>query len=625
MTGHKDSGGILKSLLANEAGNTLAIFAASIVPMIAIIGSGIELSRAYMAKTQLQAACDAGALAGRKAMSETREFNQTVRDRANTMFRANFDPESFEQTQPTFTASADERMNVSGVATLAMPTIIMNFFNFDEIDLTANCTAELQVANTDVMFVLDTTGSMEGTRLQGLRDAVRDFHLTLASADIQPETRIRYGFVPYSMTTNAGGLVADRSLPSSYFTNNGTYATRVGVFNTPVNVETSNNTTYGSNETNSSQITETACNTWAVSSSTTGTAPSDVVTRGYAKVSWTKGSGNKTTTGTCIRRSYTTTKTYKVIWRFTRWDYRVTNIDTTGLSSGQSVSYVSSASTGSSWVDTQGTYNLRQMAAMNDGVRGGSMTSKSSTWNGCVIERETVQDGTGSFDPIPDGARDLDIISAPQAGIPGSYWQVQWPEVTWLSSGSQVSNSGDGRACPSPMANFHEVELTPNVVPDWLNTYVNGFVAKGFTYHDVGMTWGARLGSPNGIMSSIVNDRPHQPVNRHIVYMTDGAINIIGNGESSYGIEFQQHRIAPAGTDDSTQLEEIHTRRFLAACREARNEGYTIWVIAFGLPLNNSLRNCASGGRAYTSNNTTELRETFRNIATQVADLRLTQ
>jgi hypothetical protein len=35
------------------------------------------------------------------------------------------------------------------------------------------------------------------------------------------------------------------------------------------------------------------------------------------------------------------------------------------------------------------------------------------------------------------------------------------------------------------------------------------------------------------------------------------------------------------------------------------------------------LRNCASSGRAYTSNNTDELRNTFKFIASQVADLRL--
>ena len=47
-------------LAADRRGNTLAIAAAALLPMMALIGGGVDVSRAYMAKTQLQSACDAG-------------------------------------------------------------------------------------------------------------------------------------------------------------------------------------------------------------------------------------------------------------------------------------------------------------------------------------------------------------------------------------------------------------------------------------------------------------------------------------------------------------------------------------------------------------------------------------
>ena len=50
-------------------GNTLAIVGAALVPLCAMIGSGLDMSRAYMAKTRLQSACDAAALAGRRIMN----------------------------------------------------------------------------------------------------------------------------------------------------------------------------------------------------------------------------------------------------------------------------------------------------------------------------------------------------------------------------------------------------------------------------------------------------------------------------------------------------------------------------------------------------------------------------
>jgi hypothetical protein len=58
-------------------------------------------------------------------------------------------------------------------------------------------------------------------------------------------------------------------------------------------------------------------------------------------------------------------------------------------------------------------------------------------------------------------------------------------------------------------------------------------------------------------------------------------------------------------------------------CDAIKAQGTTIWVIAFGTSMTTQLQNCASDGRAYYSSNTTALRNTFKFIAAQVADLRL--
>src|SRR4051812_3937277 len=49
-------------------GNTLLMMAAGIIPIMAAIGGGVDLTRAYMAEARLQQAVDSAALAGRKAM-----------------------------------------------------------------------------------------------------------------------------------------------------------------------------------------------------------------------------------------------------------------------------------------------------------------------------------------------------------------------------------------------------------------------------------------------------------------------------------------------------------------------------------------------------------------------------
>ena len=56
------------ALARDVRGNTMAIMAATLIPLAGLVGGGIDISRMYIVKTRLQHACDAGALAGRKAM-----------------------------------------------------------------------------------------------------------------------------------------------------------------------------------------------------------------------------------------------------------------------------------------------------------------------------------------------------------------------------------------------------------------------------------------------------------------------------------------------------------------------------------------------------------------------------
>ena len=63
-------GGFFKALIQDTRANTIAIAAAALVPLVAMVGGGIDASRFYMAQSRLQAACDAGALAARRAMND---------------------------------------------------------------------------------------------------------------------------------------------------------------------------------------------------------------------------------------------------------------------------------------------------------------------------------------------------------------------------------------------------------------------------------------------------------------------------------------------------------------------------------------------------------------------------
>ena len=72
--------------------------------------------------------------------------------------------------------------NVTGTTSATVPMAQMQIFEEKEKVITVNCKAELRIPNFDVMFVLDTTGSMEQipvnstiTKMVGLRRAVKCF------------------------------------------------------------------------------------------------------------------------------------------------------------------------------------------------------------------------------------------------------------------------------------------------------------------------------------------------------------------------------------------------------------------------------------------------------------------
>src|SRR3546814_20633291 len=88
---------ILVRLYHNQAGNTLAIVAAAVLPLMGLIGGGVDMSRIYLTMSRLQQACDAGALAGRKTIGtgSWAAINTQAPTAANGMFVANFRPGSY--------------------------------------------------------------------------------------------------------------------------------------------------------------------------------------------------------------------------------------------------------------------------------------------------------------------------------------------------------------------------------------------------------------------------------------------------------------------------------------------------------------------------------------------------
>ncbi len=608
--------------------NTMALVAAAIVPLAGLIGGGVDMSRLYLTKARLQQACDAGALAGRKAMGGgawTTSGTNNSNAAALAMFDGNFGSGDYGtgSRSRSYTESNGE---VSGIASVDVPMSVMRVFGFASQTISVNCAAKMAIPNTDVMFVLDVTGSMASTnagdtvsKINGLKKAVKCFYEALLKVDTTADcgttptatsytgtAQIRMGFMPYSVNVNVGKL-----LPNAYLDDSWQYQSRHAVLYSVGAPSTSSSTETGTFYSSGS------CSSWASGSDTSGfpatsSTPSSFVgtTNSYGWVSYN--SYTRVCTRSVNSSSATYTRDDNSGTYFHTWIYRQETHNVSGLKAG-----------GSSWNNS---ISLRLGS-------GGTMTSVG--WDGCIEERQTVKNSdhtpADEWSPLPANAYDLDIDMVPN-GSTGTEWGPILSGAVWgrydgygnATTADVITNSNLSRNssyyCP---AEAKKLQSWTTAAP--FESYVNSLSPTGNTYHDIGMIWGARFISPTGMFATENTNLPR--IQRHIIFMTDGDTNVINNDYSAYGIHWWDRRqttYAPSNSD----LNNILNARLESLCAEIKSRNITLWVISYGSDVSSTsetrLNNCASPGKYFRATNSSALISNFQQIASQIAELRLT-
>ncbi|WP_425229894.1 pilus assembly protein TadG-related protein [Sphingomonas sp.] len=638
----------LRRLLRNRAGNTIAMMAAAMVPLMGFAGSAVDMARLYVVKVRMQQACDAGALAGRKSMTDTSlstPLDTTAAAQANAFFTNNFRAGWYQTTNVSFTpvksvdgSSSTVANAVSATARATVPMAVMGFFGIGDRDLVVTCQARFDLADADVMFVLDTTGSMScrpsdptgcsgsivsytrgdgstgyhntetGTsgsnmsKIEALRQSVVLFDTTMRQ-NADPTTHFRYGFVTYSSAVNVGGVI-----PSQYLQNSWTYQSR--------HVTADYN--YGNQSSFTvTGVTQTSCvaqrlpasgylrvgPTWGAT--TTWSDAGYYQARSYTGVSWSAANG-----GTCTGNQ----QALRPMWRY-----------------------------------EPVTYNTTQYLARNVIANPSRLDGTSTQWNGCIEELDTSPSSSFSVTSLPDDLNP-DVTPTNSANL----WRPAWPDVVWLrSAGSSYQDVKDENVSASESSNFNTnynttyrtgsyaqshgfaacgmpalrlTDMTPSGQAQVVHDYVYNvdFQPFGGTYHDTGMIWGTRMMSPDGVFKNDTAPWPgRSDPTRNIIFLTDGdmAPNELIYGQ--YGVEQYDNRIGSNG--NATTQNDRHNARFRIECDAAKRKGYVIYVIALGTSLNSDLSYCASPGQAFQTSDPQTLKDTFKAIAQRIAMLRLTQ
>ena len=113
------------ALRLDQTGSVLPMAAVGFLVLAALVGGGLDASRAYRAQNRLQSACDAAVLAGRKAVT-VNGFDSAAEREANAYFNTNFNPDNQGAINTDFTVeSPDNGHTVVGSAESEVETAIM--------------------------------------------------------------------------------------------------------------------------------------------------------------------------------------------------------------------------------------------------------------------------------------------------------------------------------------------------------------------------------------------------------------------------------------------------------------------------------------------------------------------
>ena len=621
----------LKRLRDDESGNALMLMAAGLFPLLGILGGALDVSRTYLAQSRIQQACDAGSLAARKELGGSvltaGAIPTNIEDKAQRFFAINFRAGMYGTENSSFTIQAGSDTRIDGKASVEVPTTLMRIFNFDKVDVEVTCSADLNLPNIDVVLVLDQSGSMNGARIADLKSAVLEFYDEIM--DVAPDNaRIRFGVVPYSGAVNVGDVLTAKNM--DFLADSHTYQSREAVFKDVGNGD-------GVNE--GDQITVEV---------STELLPRNAVQLGLAdepQYHWNEKNPNKQDECKAYAGTYQVGDQRWTIkdprWIDNYWrGYGATQKGACQAHITKTRTATSSDVRPETFRTVFDYYHYKPMV-MNTSQfkRGSAITTPTGTkganvrtsWNGCIEERQTV--ATASFRPIPPDALDLDFDLVPSAGDARTQWKPMWEGITFDRGGPAEQKTTQNRStrgynCPDAARELREYPKSGAARNADFENYINALSPRGGTMHDIGMLWAARFISPNGIFASENAAAPNgDAIARHIVFMTDGEMGANPANTTAYGNYDMDGRFAgfaPSGRWTENQLATIHNARLDALCTRIKNANITIWTVAFELPLNTHTRGCATGNnRAFSANNREELEQRFRDIAGNIAELRL--
>jgi Flp pilus assembly protein TadG len=202
----KESGAMiraLKAFLDDRGGNVAMMFGLALMPMLGAAGAAIDYSRMSSARAALSAAADAGALAGAANTGSESDREAAARQ----VFTSNLQRSGFPYTVRVRYDNIRDSGQNTGFRIEAETDMNMLFgwvlgSNGGPIATAAQARSGIE-EKTELVFVLDTTASMEGDRIANLKVATNQMLDDLTARTTRPNL-LKVGVVPFAQYVNVG-------------------------------------------------------------------------------------------------------------------------------------------------------------------------------------------------------------------------------------------------------------------------------------------------------------------------------------------------------------------------------------------------------------------------------------
>ena len=186
---------LLETFKTNTDGNMAVTFAVAMLMVFACLGAALDFSIAQSSRIKMQDTADAAVLAAARSGETTQT---ALLNLAQTVVNSHNPSSEPVTTTLNLTTNGRVRVNVAGQHT----TYFMGMFGKPKIDIDVVSEAPLGSSEpVNIALVLDTTGSMTGTKLSSLKTAATNL-ITLL--DGYNNDSLKVSVVPFGQYVNVG-------------------------------------------------------------------------------------------------------------------------------------------------------------------------------------------------------------------------------------------------------------------------------------------------------------------------------------------------------------------------------------------------------------------------------------